>query len=309
MERYNHLNSYLKTKFGGRTLKICVDAGMTCPNRDGSKGVSGCLFCSASGSGDHLVRGKSITDQLQDYFDSYKMGRADRFIVYFQSFSNTYGDIRYLREIYLEAINFSDKIVAIQIATRPDCITAEIVELLSELSKIKPIVVELGLQTANEMSATNLNLQYTKADFEKAVSLLANARIEVVAHIMVGLPNESHADIIKTVDFINSQPVKGIKIHSTYVTNNSGLFELYNSGNYSPLELEEYLAELEFILTHLRHDIVIHRVSGDPPKESFVAPEWMLHKKRILNGIDKIMREKNLTQGCFFNIKRTSTNI
>lgn len=307
MERYNHLNSYLKSKFGGRTLKICVDAGMTCPNRDGSKGVGGCLFCSASGSGDHLKHGKSITEQLQSYFDSYKMMRAERFIVYFQSYSNTYAKIDVLREKYLEAMNFSDKIVAIQIATRPDCVSAEIVELLSNLSKIKPIFVELGLQTSNSKSATMLNLKYTKEDFSNAVNILNNAGIEVVCHIMVGLPSETHTDIQNTVRFINSLPIKGVKIHSTYVTNNSGLFALYNAGSYSPLCFDEYLRELEYILTHLRKDIIIHRISGDPPKDTFVAPDWTLYKKRVLNGISKLMKEKNLLQGCYFKQTKTPT--
>ena len=254
-----------------------------------------------------LMHGKSITEQLQSYFDSYKMMRAERFIVYFQSYSNTYAKIDVLRGKYLEAMNFSDKIVAIQIATRPDCISVEIVDLLSNLSKIKPIIVELGLQTSNSKSATMLNLKYTKEDFSNAVNMLNNAGIEVVCHIMVGLPSETHADIQNTVRFINSLPIKGIKIHSTYVTNNSGLLDLYNTGSYSPLCFVEYLRELEYILTHLRKDIIIHRISGDPPKETFVAPDWTLYKKRVLNGISKLMKEKNLLQGCYFKQTKTPT--
>ena len=303
MERYNHLNSYLKAKFGGRTLKICVDAGMTCPNRDGSKGVGGCLFCSNAGSGDHLTHNKSITEQIEDYFSSYKMERADKFIVYFQSFSNTYDKVDVLRKKYEEAINFSDKIVALEIATRPDCITPETVKLLGDLAKTKPIIVELGLQTSNEISAQKLNLNYTTKDFKNAVTLLNEAGIEVVCHIMIGLPDESHADVVNTINFINNLPIHGIKIHSTYVTNNSRLYTLYKNGIYSPLSIDEYLCELEYCLTHIKPDVIVHRISGDPPKESFVAPEWTLHKKKILNGIDKIMREKDLVQGCYYNKK------
>lgn len=298
MERYNHLNRYLKAKFGERTLKICVDAGTTCPNRDGKKGQNGCLFCSRAGSGDHLKHGESIKNQLDDYFSSYKAQRANKFIVYFQSFSNTYGNIEKLRRKYLDALYYSDKIVALQIATRPDCVTPEIISLLKELSKIKPIIVELGLQTTNDKTSELLNLQYNKTDFKKATELLSSAGIETIAHIMVGLPTETHEDIIKTVEFINSQPIQGLKIHSTYITNDSGLFELYKKGEYSPLTLENYLFELEYIITHLRKDIVLHRISGDPPKTTFVAPDWILHKKWILNGMDKILNEKNLTQGC-----------
>ena len=297
MKRYNHLNSYLKAKFGGRTLKICVDAGTTCPNRDGLKSQRGCLFCSTFGSGDHLTRGLSISEQIRRYMNSYKSDRAERFIVYFQSYSNTYGNREELKKKYLEAINFSDKIVALQIATRPDCIDEEIVQILSFLNKIKPIIIELGLQTASDEIGKNLNLHYTSLDFIYAVKLLNSAGIEVVAHIMVGLPKETHQDVIKTVDFLNSLPISGIKIHSTYITKDSGLYDLYKEGAYTPISLDAYLNELAYIISNLKSNIVIHRISGDPPRETFIAPDWALHKKLVLNGLDKILFINDIIQG------------
>lgn len=303
IERFNHLNSYLKRKFGERVLKICVDAGFTCPNRDGSKSFGGCLFCSARGSGDHLYKTLSIKDQILNYLASYKKDRANKFIVFFQAFSNTYASLDKLQELYLEAISTSDKIVGLEIATRPDCITKEICELLQKFKSKVDVVVELGLQTANAQTAELLNLKYSPSDFSKAVNLLHSYDIETVAHIMVGLPNETHNNIESTVDFINSSNISGVKIHSTYVLKNTGLETLYNTSKFTPLTQDEYLNELCFILTHLRPDIIIHRFTGDPPAHLLVAPLWTLHKKPILNGIEKLLKANNLIQGIYYNKK------
>lgn len=302
-EKFKHLNNYLKTKFGERVLKICVDGGFTCPNRDGTKGTGGCLFCSARGSGDHIYKTTSIKDQITSYLSSYKKDRANKFIVFFQAFSNTYAEISKLRELYTEAISSNDKIVGLEIATRPDCITKEVCELLHELKSKTDVVVELGLQTANEQTGNLLNLKYLPSDFSTATKLLNRYNIEIVAHIMVGLPNETQKDLEKTVDFINSSPISGIKIHATYILKNTGLEKLYDSGHYSPLTQEDYLNKLSYILTHLRPDIVIHRFTGDPPKQLLVAPDWTLHKKPILNTIEKLLKENKLSQGMYYNKK------
>lgn len=299
MERYNHLNTYLKSKFGERVLKICVDGGFSCPNRDGTKSTSGCIFCSGLGSGEHLASFKSIPEQV-NYWINYKKSRADKFIVYFQSFSGTYGSLELLKQKYDSAISTSDKIVGLDIATRPDCITNKVCDMLKKFNKRLPVCVELGLQTANNKSGEIINRCYSTQDFENAVTLLVKGGIEVVAHIMVGLPEESHCDIVQTIKFLNLLPISGIKIHSTYVLKGTTLENLYNNGLYTPITKEEYLNELEYIITHLRPDIIIHRLTGDPPKNLLIAPKWCSNKKTILNGIEKILKEKELYQGIFY---------
>ena len=299
--RYNYLNNFLKAKFGERTLKICIEGGFTCPNRDGKKGLGGCIFCSSKGSGDHL-KCKDITEQVEDYLKSERSKRANRYIAYFQSFTNTYGTIEELKSKY-DAALIDDRIVALDIATRPDEITDEVVELLKTYTTKYYVWVELGLQTSNENTGKVINRCYTNVDFANAVNKLKANGIDVVTHIMVGLPGETHEDIVNTVDFINSQKIDGIKIHSTYVLKNTKLEELYKRGEYKTLEFEEYMDELIYIITHLRKDIVIHRFSGDPPKDLLIAPLWMNHKKWIMNGLNNRMTKEKLEQGMYYKAK------
>lgn len=301
MERYNHLNTYLKEKFGERTLKICIDAGFTCPNRDGSKGVGGCIFCGERGSGEHL-KNIDIASQVKNHLDSYRGTRANKFIVYFQNFTNTYDTLDNLKTKYDSAL-IDSRIVGIQIATRPDCINEDIVKLLYSYTNKYYVCVELGLQSANENTGKTINRCYTNEDFVNAVKLLRKYNIDIVTHIMVGLPGESHEDIVNSVNFVNSLDIQGLKIHSTYVTNDTMLNEMYKNGNYSPITLEYYLDELCYIITHLRKDIILHRISGDAPKDMLVAPQWNSHKKLVLNGIDKILRERNLYQGMYYPVE------
>ncbi len=309
MKRINYINDYLKEKFGERTLKIGIDGGFTCPNRDGTKAVGGCAFCSERGSGDHLKE-SSIPEQLTNYFHSYKAQRADSFILYFQNFSNTYDTIDRLKQKYDLAIqtsqaiiheqNLSKKIVGLAIATRPDCITEEICQLLHSYLPSLSVSVELGLQTANDTTKEALNLQYTNEDFLKAVLLLRKYAIDIVVHMMVGLPNETHQDIMQTVAFINKEPIQGIKIHSTYIVQNTLLEKMYLTNHYTPLTKEEYLEEVTHIITHLNPQIVIHRISGDAPKNLLVAPSWNLHKKYILNGVFNRLKNDHLWQGMYY---------
>ena len=301
MERYNHLNSYLKEKFGERTLKICVDAGFTCPNRDGTKGVGGCIFCGERGSGEHL-KNIDIAEQVKKHLESYRGERANKFIVYFQNFTNTYDTIENLKKKYDSAL-VDDRIVGIQIATRPDCINEEIAKLLSSYANRYYVCVELGLQTVNETTGKLINRCYTNEDFVKAVDVLRKYNIDIVTHIMVGLPGESHQDIVLDVNFINKLDIQGLKIHSTYVTNDTKLNKMYEDGIYSPISLEYYLDELCYIITHIRKDIILHRISGDAPKDMLVAPSWNSHKKLVLNGIDKILRERDLYQGMYYSVE------
>ena len=301
MERYNHLNTYLKDKFGERTLKICVDAGFTCPNRDGTKSVGGCIFCGERGSGEHL-KNIDIADQVKQHLESYRGERANKFIVYFQNFTNTYDTLENLKKKYDSAL-IDKRIVGIQIATRPDCITEDIVKLISSYAEKYYVCVELGLQTVNETTAKLINRCYTNEDFIKAVDVLRKYNIDIVTHIMVGLPGESHKDIINSVNFINKLDIQGLKIHSTYVTNDTKLNKMYEEGIYSPISLDYYLDELCYVITHIRKDIILHRISGDAPKDMLVAPSWNSHKKLVLNGIDKILRDRDLYQGMNYNVE------
>ena len=299
MERYNRLNEFLKEKFGERVLKISVDGGFSCPNRDGTKGLRGCAFCTGLGSGDHLKHSLSIKEQIDAHIESYRGERANKFIVYFQSFSNTYAPLHKLKQKYDEALSSSNKIVGLAVATRPDLINEEIARLLSSYNDKYYVSVELGLQTANNTTLENLNVKYSSSDFSKAVQILNKYNIDVVAHIMVGLPGETHSDIINTINFLNSNNISGVKIHSTYVAKGTELEKLFQNGNYSPLSLEEYIEEAVYIITHLNKNVVIHRISGDAPKDLLVAPIWNKNKKPIMNGIHKVLEERNLFQGMY----------
>ena len=297
--RYRHLNEYYKEKFGERVLKICVNAGFTCPNRDGTCGTGGCIFCSEKGSGDHLNFQNDIPQQVKDFLNSHRGQRANKFIVYFQNFTNTYDTIENLKKKYDSAL-IDDRIIGMAIDTRPDCINENVVNLIKSYAKNYYIMVELGLQTSNDKTGKLINRGYTSDDFTKAVKLLNEAEIDVVAHIMVGLPGESNQDIQNTVTFLNAYNIQGLKIHSTYVVKDTVLAQMYENGEYFPITLEDYIKNVAYILTHISPQIVIHRISGDAPKESLLAPDWNLHKKWILNGIEKTLKEKNLWQGKYF---------
>ena len=299
LDRYNHLNKYLKNKFGERTLKICIDGGFTCPNRDGTLSKNGCIFCSQKGSGDHLISASNIQEQVLNYFKSYKAQRANKFIVYFQNFSNTYDCLENLKLKYDSAL-IDERIVGISIATRPDCITEDIAKLLKSYTNKYYVCVELGLQTSNDTIGKLVNRGYLSSDFTQAVEILNKYNIDVITHIMVGLPYETQKDLENTVNFLNSHNIQGLKIHSTYIVKNTVLEEMYNEGKYTPISLEYYLENLRFIITHINPKIIIHRISGDAPKDLLIAPKWNTHKKLVLNGLDKILREKNLYQGMYY---------
>ncbi len=299
IERYKHFNKYLKEKFGERTLKICIDGGFTCPNRDGSLGFGGCIFCSEKGSGEHINSAKSISDQVENYFKSYKAQRANKFIVYFQNFTNTYDTISNLKEKY-DAALIDTRIVGLSVATRPDCIDEDIVKLLSSYTDKYEVAVELGLQTSNDETGKLIHRGYLSSTFSKAVEILNKYNIDVVAHIMVGLPNETIEDLKNTVEFLNNHKIQGLKIHSCYVVENTILCDMYKKGEYIPISLDEYLESAAYVLTHINPEIIIHRISGDAPKNLLVAPDWNSHKKWIMNGLDKLLKEKNLKQGMYY---------
>lgn len=240
-ERYNHLNEYYKNKFGERTLKICIDAGFTCPNRDGTLSSSGCIFCSEKGAGELIKFSKlHISEQVNNFLNSYRGMRANKFIVYFQNFTNTYDSLENLKEKY-DAALVSDKIVGISIATRPDCITEDIAKLIASYADKYDVSVELGLQTSNDNIGRIINRYYTTTQFTTAVNILRKYNIEIITHMMIGLPKESFVDIKDTVKFINNHDIQGLKIHSTYIVKNTVLASMYYNKEYEPITLDYYL--------------------------------------------------------------------
>lgn len=295
--RYNYLNNYLKNKFNERTLKICVDGGFTCPNRDGKLSTKGCIFCSEAGSGERLLSNKTIEEQVKETLN-YKKDRANKFIVYFQNFTNTYDTLENLKKKYDSAL-IDNRIVGLAIATRPDCIDEDICKLIKSYSNKYYVWVELGLQTSSDELGKTINRCYNSEIFENALKLLNKYEIDVVTHIMIGLPKETEEDIENTLKFVNSHNIQGIKIHSTYVVKNTALEKMYLEKKYEPITFEYYMDKLIYIITHLRKNIVIHRFSGDAPKDLLVAPEWTLHKKKVMNELNNRMEKNNLTQGMY----------
>lgn len=304
--RYNHLNSYLKDIFKERTLKICIDGNFTCPNRDGKVGYGGCIFCSRMGAGELIKYRcedtcKSITNQVNGFLNSYRGSRANKFIAYFQSFTNTYDSLESLKQKYDTALACSEKIVGLAVATRPDCVSREIAELLASYMDRYYVCVELGLQTANNDIGKIINRGYDSEDFKRAVGILKEYQIPVVAHIMVGLPNDTEENVLDTVNLLNDTKCDGVKIHSTYVLKSTKLETMYLSGDYEPITQEYYVKMVGEIIAHLNKNIIIHRINADPPKEELVAPEWTLHKKLVINDINRYLKENDITQGCSHN--------
>lgn len=294
--RYNDLNNFLKNKFDERTLKICIDGGFTCPNRDGKLSTRGCIFCSEMGSGERLHGELGITKQVLDTI-KYKEDRANKFIVYFQNFTNTYDSVDNLKKKY-DAALVDDRIVALAIATRPDCIDEDVVKLIKSYSEKYYVWVELGLQTIDNRIGNVINRCYTTEQYEAALKILNDNGIDVVTHFMIGLPGETKEILEDEIKFINKYSIQGIKIHSTYIVKNTALEKMYVNGEYEPITFEYYMDTLIHLITHLKKDIVIHRFSGDAPRDTLVAPEWTGHKKKVMNELNNRMERENLYQGC-----------
>ena len=296
--RYNSLNNYLKNKFGCKIYKLSLSSGLSCPNRDGLLSTKGCTFCSNGGSGEFATEHNlGITEQIEKAKKLVSKKITDgKYIAYFQSFTNTYGNIDYLRKIFTEAINHPD-IVALSIGTRPDCLPKEVITLLSELNTIKPVWVELGLQTSNENTAKHINRGYSLDVFEKAVLDLNSINVDVIVHLIIGLPNETKNDIIKSVKYVCSQNIAGIKLQLLHVLKNTPLEKEYLSDSFHILSLEEYTDILAKCITYIPKNIVIHRITGDGPKLLLVAPLWSANKKKVLNYINRRFNELDIHQG------------
>ena len=291
---YNNLSGYLRKKYNGKIKKICIDGGFSCPNRDGTCGYGGCIFCAERGSGEHIVAGRSIREQINDFFASPPA--ADGYIAYFQNFTNTYAPADVLKKRYDDAL-CDERIVALAIGTRPDCITPEVCELISSYSKSVDVWVELGLQTASDETARIINRGYKTEVYIKAAELLASYRIPFVTHLMIGLPGEADEHLAKTVDVVNSSRPWGVKIHSVYVCRGTVLAEMYERGEYTPISFDDYVTRAAYAVSHLSPDIVIHRLTGDCPRELLVAPLWNPKKNEVINAINGALLEQGKRQG------------
>lgn len=287
---YKTANDFYKEKFGGKVYKLSVDAGFTCPNRDGTVGVGGCIFCSQNGGGEFAERGNNILEQLEKAKARVsKKTKENKFIAYFQAFTNTYADINTLKKLYYDAIS-PDYIVGLSVATRPDCLPPETVELLSEINKIKPVSIELGFQTSNEETAKYIRRGYKNAVYFDAVKRLRENGIDVVTHIIIGLPGEDATDAINTTNFAVLAGTNGVKFHLLHVICGTDLEKEYLNGKFKTLTLEEYADILKNCVDVLPKDIVVHRITGDGDKKSLVAPLWSADKKTVINYLNKRLK-------------------
>ena len=292
-KRFHSLNYYLRQTFGQKVIKISLDAGLTCPNRDGTLSFDGCIFCGA-GAGDYTFSGRTITEQFELYRNSVKWKWPNaKYIAYFQAYTNTYGDITLLRKLYYEALALPD-VVGISIATRPDCLGADVLELLHEISKKTKLFVELGFQTSNPLTASLINRCYENEVFLTAVSNLKHIGANVICHIILGLPGETEADMLSSVDYVVKAGIDGIKIHELFVVKDTKLSNMYKEGLFETLAFDEYVNLVVKVLEILPQNIVVHRLTGDAPRELLVAPLYSIKKFHILNAIDEQL-EKNGT--------------
>lgn len=295
---------YLKQEFGGKVYKLALDGGMTCPNRDGTLGTGGCIFCSGGGSGEFAepARG-SVTEQIEraKKLVAGKI-KTGRYIAYFQSYTNTYAPCDYLERLFTEAISHPD-IVALSIATRPDCLPEDVLALLKKLNRIKPVWVELGLQTIHESTARFIGRGYELDCFNTAVSRLKEAGLTVIVHVILGLPGESREMMLATVRYLGAMSPRadGIKLQLLHVLKGTKLAALYEAAPFPVMTLEEYASLITDCIRLLPPDMVIHRISGDGPKKLLIAPLWSGGKRTVLNYIAKTMKETGAYQGEYYS--------
>lgn len=299
MDRYYSFNKYAREKFGCKTYKIALSGGMTCPNRDGTKGTRGCIFCSEGGSGDFAQPFcGDISRQIDGAISkvSAKAGENAKFIAYFQSFTNTYATLEKLESLFLPAIS-DRRIAALSVATRPDCLPSEVIDLLARLNAIKPVFVELGLQTVHPETARYIRRGYELPVFDRAVCSLKSAKINVVAHLILGLPGESRSDMLESVAYVGKSGCDGVKLQLLHVLRGTDLCRDYENGLFRALERDEYVDILGDAINLLPKNVVIHRLTGDAPKKLLIAPAWSADKKAVLAAIYRSFENKNVMQG------------
>ncbi len=303
---YYSLDAYCKNTFRHKCYKIALNAHMTCPNRDGTLGTRGCIFCSGGGSGDFAVEthGKSIEMQIDEGLSLFRSKNiGDHFIAYFQAFTNTYAPVRYLKRVYREAMD-CPSVIGISIATRPDCLSQEVLALLESLRLEYPekfIWIELGLQTIHESTASFIRRGYPLSCFEDSFRRLQQFKIPVIVHVILGLPGESRDQILETINYLSCLHPFGIKLQLLHVLEGTDLADCYRRKVFVTLTKDEYLSLVVDCLTHLAPDIVVHRVTGDGPRDILIAPKWSLNKRDVLNSLHRLMKETGAYQGQYFS--------
>ncbi len=295
---YCSLDYYLREQFGEKVYRLSLNAGLTCPNRDGTLGNRGCIFCSGHGSGDFAAApAGSVTRQIEAArIQVAKKRNCRKFIAYFQAYTNTYGPLPYLRKIFFEAIRHPD-IVALSIATRPDCLPEEVLDLLTELARIKPVWIELGLQTIHPRTSSFIRSGFSLECYETSVHRLQERHIPVITHVILGLPGETKQDMLETIDYLAGLGIDGIKLQLLHILTDTDLYTYYQEHPFPLLSMEDYCELVMECIEHLPPDMVIHRITGDGPARLLFAPLWSLRKRHVLNQIHKTMQEHNSYQG------------
>jgi radical SAM protein (TIGR01212 family) len=305
-KRYHSLDYELKSKYGRKIYKLSLNGGMSCPNRDGTLDTRGCIFCSEGGSGDFAADFQlDINTQIEEAKAKVTAKLPNPantgYIAYFQAYTNTYAPVEYLRSIFTEAINHPD-IVILSIATRPDCVNEEVLSLLSELNRIKPVWIELGLQTCHEQTAALIRRGYPLRIFEECVQSLHQLGIPIIVHTILGLPKESKHDMLKTMEYISTLPVQGIKLQLLHILKGTDLGRSYEEGSLQEeLTLDTYVDIVISCIERLPGELVIHRITGDGPKNLLLSPSWSGNKRLVLNRIHSQMKERNTYQGKFYH--------
>ena len=300
-KRYYALDYYLKTTYGEKLYKIALNGGCTCPNRDGTLGSRGCIFCSAGGSGDFAASASlSIPEQIvAGKAQVSRKHTGSGYIAYFQAYTNTYAPLERLRQMFTEAIR-EPEVRILSIATRPDCLGGDVLALLEELNREKPVWVELGLQTIHPASAAWMRRGYDLPVFERAVKELSRRGIPVIAHVILFLPGEGRAEMLDTIRYLNHLPVQGIKLQLLHILKHTDLAGYYEAHPFHVPSMEEYFEVLADCITHLRSDIVIHRLTGDGPKSLLIAPLWTGNKRLVLNSLQRYFKEQDVWQGKYY---------
>lgn len=296
-EPYYSLNIFLRKKFGGKVYRIALNPGFTCPNRDGTIGYGGCTFC-LEGSGTFAGKpGMSIDGQITEGMKGLAQFRPKAYIAYFQAFSGTYAPLPVLREKYVQAFS-RPEVAAVSIATRPDCVPDEVLDLLDEIRGDKPVWIELGLQTVHERTARRIRRGYSLSCFEDAVSRIRSRGFDVIVHVILGLPGESREDMLETVRYVGTLDVQGVKLQLLHVLEGTEMAEEYRKGLFKTLTMEQYVDLVCSCIAILPKNIVIHRLTGDGPSEELIAPRWSTAKRTVLNAIHHQLKVRKITQGC-----------
>ncbi len=293
--RYYSLDCYLKETFGEKLYKLSLNGGMTCPNRDGTISYGGCIFCSEGGSGDFAAPSETDINKQIEYAKSLIKNKFDgnRYIAYFQAYTNTYAPIEYLRQLFMPVIKRND-IAVLSVGTRPDCLGDDVINLIEEMVKIKPVWVELGLQTIHQKTANFINRGYSLECYDSAVKRLKSVGAKVITHIIIGLPFETHTQILQTADYVGKSGSDGIKLQLLHILKNTKLEKIYNSGDFRTLTEDEYVSIVADIIEILPKNVVIHRLTGDGNKEILISPLWSCNKRHVLNRINHELKIRNI---------------